>query len=102
MANLDAQSLLVISYKLESLNNFKDHQSVLRIQQKSEDWLDWLGNPEVKPVTQGQVLAALESLNTNKATGCDNVPSKVLKIAADRHELAKPLTILFNSCILKS
>ena len=43
------------------------------------------------------VLTALESLNTNRATDCDNIPAKVLKIAVD--ELAKPLTTLFNSCI---
>ena len=59
--------------------------------------VNWSRNLEVKPITQGPVLAALESLNTNKATGYDNIPAKVLKIAAD--ELAKPLTTLFNSCI---
>ena len=80
--------------QLKSLNDFKDHPSVIRIQQKSENWSR---NLEVKPVTQGQVLAALESLNTNKATGCDSIPAKVFKIAAD--ELAKPLTTLFSSYI---
>ena len=80
--------------KLKSLKDFKDHPSVLRIQQQS---VNWSRNLEVKPITQGPVLAALESLNTNKATGYDNIPAKVLKIAAD--ELAKPLTTLFNSCI---
>ena len=80
--------------KLKSLKDFKDHPSVLRIQQQS---VNWSRNLEVKPITQGQVLAALESLNTNKATGYDNIPAKVLKIAAD--ELAKPLTTLLNSCI---
>ena len=59
--------------------------------------LNDMGNLEVKPITQGQVLAALEYLNTNKATAYDNIPAKVLKIAAN--ELAKPLTTLFNSCI---
>ena len=44
--------------RLKSLNNFKDHPSVLRIQQKSDNWPC---NLELKPVTQGQVLAALES-----------------------------------------
>lgn len=80
--------------KLKSLKDFKDHPSVLRIQQQS---VNWSCNLEVKPITQGQVLAALESLNTNKATGYDNIPAKVLKIAAN--ESAKPLTTLFNSCI---
>ena len=52
---------------------------------------------DVKPVTQGQVLAVLESLNANKATGCDAIPAKVMKIGAK--ELSQPLTTLFNSCI---
>ena len=80
--------------KLKSLKDFKDHPRVLRIQQQS---VNWSRNLEVKPIMQGQVLAALESLNTNKATGYDNIPAKVLKIAAK--ELAKPLTTLFNSRI---
>ena len=75
--------------RLKSLNDFKDHPSVLRIQQKSENWSC---NLQVKSITQGQVLAALESLNINKDTGCGNIPAKVLKIAAD--DLAKPLTTL--------
>ena len=81
--------------RLTLLNDFNDHPSVLRMQQKSENWSC---NLEVKPIMQGQVVAALESLKPNKATGCDSIPAKVLKIAAD--ELAKPLTTLFNSRIL--
>ena len=77
--------------KHKSLKDFKDHPSVLRIQQQS---VNWSRNLEVKPITQDQVLAALESLNTNMTTGYDNIPAKVLKIAAD--ELAKPLTTLYN------
>ena len=77
--------------KLKSLKDFKDHPSVLRIQQQT---VNWSRNLEVKPITQGQVLAALESLNTNTATGYDNIPAKVLKIAAD--ELAKPPMISFG------
>ena len=80
--------------KLKSLKDFKDHPRVLRKQQQS---VNWSRNLEVTPITQGQVLAALEPLNTNKATGYDNIPAKVLKIAAN--QLAKPLTTLFNSHI---
>ena len=43
------------------------------------------------------VKDSLESLNINKATGCDGIPGKVLKIGAK--ELARPLMTLFNSCI---
>ena len=82
---------------LKSMDDFKDHPSIQRIKQESENWSL---TPNVKPVTQGQVLVALESLNTNKATGCDGIPAKVMKIGAK--ELSQPLTDLFNSCIHNS
>ena len=72
--------------KLKSLKDFKDHSSVLRIQQQS---VNWSRNLEVKPITQGQALAALESLNTNKATGYDNIPAKVLKMGWGNYEIEK-------------
>ena len=54
---------------------------------------------DVTPVTQGQVKTVLESLDTNKGTGCDGIPAKIMKIGAE--ELSQPLTNLFNSCIRK-
>ena len=77
-----------------SMEDFKDHASVQKIQQ---EYGISTQNIEIKPVTQGQVLAVLESLNTNKATGSDGIPPKALKIGAQ--QLAKPLTTLFNSCL---
>ena len=47
-----------------------------------------------------QVRSALESLDTNKATGHDGIPTKILKAGAQ--ELSVPLTTLFNSCIRKA
>ena len=44
-----------------------------------------------------EVLCALESLKTNKATGYNDIPAKVLNLGAK--ELAIPLTKLYNSCI---
>lgn len=44
-----------------------------------------------------QVLCALESLKTNKATGNDAIPAKVLKLGTKK--LAILLTKLHNSCI---
>ena len=41
----------------------------------------------LQPVTQGRVLAVLESLNTNKPTGFDGIPAKVLKIGAVKNYL---------------
>ena len=51
----------------------------------------------VEPTNRTQVLCALESLKTSKATGNDAIPAKVLKLGAK--ELATPLTKLYNSCI---
>ena len=62
------------------MDDFKDHPSIQRIKQESENWVQ---TPDVKPVTQGQVLAVLESLDTNKATGLDGIPAKVMKIGAE-------------------
>ena len=70
------------------------HPSVQRIQREYGNSTQTV---EIKPVTQGQVLAALESLNTNKATGSDGIPPRALKIGAQ--QLCKPLNILFNSCL---
>ena len=49
---------------------------------------------ESNPVNEAQVRRALESLNTRKSTGRDNVPSRV-----DAAKLALPLVNRYNSCI---
>ena len=67
------------SAQLKSMDDFKNHPSIQKIKQESENWTQTL---DVKHVTQGQVLAVLESLNANKATGCDAIPAKVMKIGA--------------------
>ena len=46
---------------------------------------------ESNPVNQAQVRKALESLNTRKASGYDNMPARVLKYGAEK--LAIPLAI---------
>ena len=43
------------------------------------------------------VIKALRSINTKKSTGPDNIPGRVLKLAA--HSLGEPLCDLFNSCL---
>ena len=50
------------------------------------------------PVNKVQARRALESLNA-KASGCDNLPARVLKYGAEK--LALPLANLYNSCITK-
>ena len=85
------------SAQLRSMDDFKDHPSIQRIKQESENWSL---TPYVKPVTRGKVLAALESVNTNKATGRDVIPEKFIKIGAK--ELSQPHDDVFNSCINNS
>ena len=80
-----------------SMEDFKDHPSVQKIQREYGNSTQTI---EIKPGTQGQVLAVLESLNINKATGSDGIPFKALKIGAQ--QLSKPLTTLFNSCLSNS
>ena len=73
------------------------HPCVQRIQYENRNPTQTI---EIEPVTQGQVLAAFDSLNIKKATGTDGIPSKALKIGPN--ELSAPLTTLFNSCINKN
>lgn len=71
----------------KAMEDFKDHPSVQKIQQETDNGKQTIN---VNPVKQGQVLAVLESLNIRKATGSDGIPAKVLKIGAE--ELSTPLT----------
>ena len=81
----------------KSIEDFRGHHCVQRIQYKNRNSTQAI---TIELATQGQVLAALNSLNINKATGTDCFPPKALKIGAK--ELSAPLTTLFNSCINKN
>ena len=52
----------------KSIVDFRDHPCVQRIQYEKRNSTQTF---EIESVTQGQVLAALDSLNINKATGTD-------------------------------
>ena len=80
--------------QLSSTDDFDNHPSIQRIRQERKDFTTI---SDVTPVTQGQVKTVLESLDTNKATGCDGIPAKIMRIGAE--ELSQPLADLFNSCI---
>ena len=83
------------SAALRSMEDFEYHPCVQKIMVETTNLTQGI---EVKPVTQiRQVKDSLESLNMNKATGCNGIPGKVLKNGAK--ELARPLMTLFNSCI---
>ena len=81
----------------KSREDFRDRPCVQRIQYENRNSTQTI---RIEPATQGQVLAALDSLNINKATGTDSIPPKALKIGAK--ELSAPLTTLFDSCINKN
>ena len=48
-------------------------------------------------VTSGDIYNILKSMKGNKATGCDNIPTKLLIVAA--HMLCEPLRYLVNLSI---
>ena len=82
-----------VKLRNSSETDLNNHPSVLQIQMANSS------EPMIKsnPVFQLQVKNALESLNTRKASGCDNLPAKVLNYGAEK--LAIPLANLYNSCI---
>ena len=82
-----------VNLRNSSENDLNNHPSVLQIQMAS------ISEPMIEsyPFNQAQVRKALESLNTRKASGYDNMPARVLKYGAEK--LAIPLANLYNSCI---
>ena len=80
--------------ELMSVEDFKNHGSVRCIRDSGNTLAERF---EVKPVTQGQVLKALETLKTEKAAGRDGISPKILKLGAK--ELQRPLTNLFNGAL---
>ncbi len=51
----------------------------------------------IPPLTCEDVFQSLNELDSDKATGLDGLPSKILKISAS--VIAKPLTVIFNQSI---
>ena len=77
-----------------SMDDFENHHNIQRIRQERKNFTTICN---VTSVRQGQLKTVLESLDTNKATGCDGIPAKIMKIGAE--ELSQPLANLFNLCI---
>jgi hypothetical protein len=75
------------------VDHYKDHPSIKSIKDnfKIEDRFSF------KEVTQNDIIKHLKNLNVQKAIGDDNIPPKILKLAA--YILCKPLTITINSSI---
>ena len=78
------------------LASHSDHPSIKTIQERSQNY----GTFNFKMVPMNDVHKLLKSTNPRKATGCDRIPPKLLKLAAD--ELAYPVTNLINMSIVHS
>ena len=52
---------------------------------------------QCQQIEVADVIKALRLINLKKSTGPDNIPGRVLKLAA--HSLGEPLCDLFNSCL---
>ena len=55
---------------------------------------------DFQPVSAEDIKARLERLKTKKASGCDNIPAKLLKIGAS--VLCYPIQQIANMCIAVS
>lgn len=87
--------------KADALNNFFALQSTLEGSDKEIQQSNQPDNPipEIGPVqiTQQEVLNELNNLNSNKSTGPDNIPPKLLKLTALL--ICEPLSKLFNKSL---
>ena len=75
------------------LEKYKDHPSVLAIREGS----DTSNSFSFHEVQHHEVWALLRSLDEKKSTGEDQIPPKLVHLAAD--ELTAPLTFAINSCL---
>ena len=88
-------SVTVTNSSFQNYTHPDDHttRTVLSIAQnlKREDFF------EFRTISKAEIEEALKNLNPNKATGCDLIPPKTLKLAAS--VLAPSPTELFNEVI---
>ena len=75
------------------LEKYKDHPSVLAIREGS----DTSNSFSFHEVQHHEVWALLRSLDGKRSTGEDQIPPKLVHLAAD--ELTAPLTFAINSCL---
>ena len=73
----------------------RNHPSLLAIQENSPE--EGYSSFNFKPVDQVLVMKTINKLNTKKATGVDNLPPKILKVAAEA--TSAPLSNIFNKSI---
>ena len=78
------------------LCSYKDHSIIRRI----KSHVSQRSTFNFSPTTAKEVHDLLKNVDSKKATGYDNVPPKIIKMAAD--EFASPLTNLINLSIERS
>ena len=80
-----------------STSNCEKHPSIVKIESQMESLPDFNSNFNFKHVTPNTVEKLLTESNPKKATGCDNIPPKILKCAAS--SICHPLTTIINKMI---
>ena len=75
----------------------QDHPSVIKIRGKFGSLSDSFTFKSVNP---DLIFKKLKSINIRKATGYDNIPGKLLRVA--HLELSVPFTKLINECFIQS
>ena len=77
----------------EIIEHYKNHPSILKIKNHSKKVNHFKFNSVNPTVIRNEIT----SLNSHKATGPDNIPAKILKVAVD--EITYSLTDLFNQTV---
>ena len=78
----------------DAIHRHKDHPSVQKIQQEL-DKIDC--DFEFSPVTVDLVMQSITNIDPKKATGYDNIPGKLIRMAY--REVSVPICNLMNTCI---
>ena len=80
-----------------AIEKHRNHPSVIKIRGKFSDRSDSFS---FTTVSSDIIERKLRNINVRKATGYDNIPGKLLRLA--HSELALPLTNLINTCLIRS
>ena len=78
----------------DAIRKHKEHPSVEKIRR---DFDEINGEFDFRPVTADLIMQNIKNINPKKATGYDNIPGKMIKIAY--RELSVPICNLMNTCI---
>ena len=96
-SNLDYK----VIQEFDCLKSAEDLRSIHRSSARSfSKWLPQIDRPEkfnLRKTTVSEVSKALKDLKPKKATGVDDIPSRLLKDGSDA--LASPLSVIFNLTI---